>query len=84
MTVGYPMKVVCYKKMEDNSEKIVGNFTTLREACKWANENNIMGAGWVRRSIETNNYPELLYVQWRRYPNADKYRFAEVKTESFD
>jgi len=77
MPVGYPMKVVCYKKQEDGSEIEIGRFATLRDACKWANENSIMGTGWVRRTIEINDYPSLHFVNWRRYPNADKYRFVE-------
>ncbi|CAM3799104.1 hypothetical protein [Mesobacillus zeae] len=78
MPVGQSMKVACFKKLEDGSEVFVREFNTLAEACKWSTENKIMGVGWVHKSIKDNIYPELHYVNWRKYPNANKYRFEKI------
>ncbi|MGE7185579.1 hypothetical protein ACQKKK_16865 [Peribacillus sp. NPDC006672] len=73
-----PHPVVCYKRLDDDTEIIVRSFTHTAEALKWAKENNIMSSGSVGFTIMMNDYLPPNQSRVKKYPNRHLYRFAKV------
>ncbi|HDR7914774.1 hypothetical protein COM65_28595 [Bacillus wiedmannii] len=66
--------IVLYKKVGEE-EKAIAVFGSLAEAIKYSKENNIMGTGWIRKSLEENTYPYFRQSARAYYPHATEYRF---------
>ncbi|MBJ8030232.1 hypothetical protein [Bacillus cereus group sp. N21] len=78
MPKGGPIPVVCYKKFNDGSEIVIEKFERVTDAIKWAKENEIMSAGAVQFTINTNNYLSNRASKVSKYPNRLLYRFARI------
>ncbi|HHB1770564.1 TPA: hypothetical protein ACOQ31_005647 [Bacillus cereus] len=73
-----PIPIVCYKKLENDTEVVIAEFKSIIEARRWAATNNIMNEGSVRHTLVTNDYLDLSPYRTAKYKYHHLYRFARV------
>lgn len=76
---GYP--VILYKK-DGNKEVQIALFRNMTEAKEWSTSHGIMSNGWVRESLNINDYPTLKYSS-KKFPNANNYRFSFARMKEY-